>query len=62
MRVRREIMYEGESNWIEETLRRSILKKRGSKFMTPFGSIKLINEVRGKEHGSIKRSGKGNKE
>jgi len=61
MRVRREIIYEGEDNWIERTLRRSILKKRGSKFVTPFGSIKLISEVRGEENGSIKGSGKGNK-
>ena len=61
MRVRREIIYEGEEYWIEETLRRSILKKRGDKFVTPFGSIKLVNQARGEENGSIKGSRKGNK-
>lgn len=61
MRVRREIIYEGESDWIEKTLKRSILKKRGNKFVTPFGSIKLVSEVRGEENGSIKGSRKGNK-
>ena len=50
MRIRREIIYEGEPDWIEKTLERSILKKRGSKFVTPFGTIKLLSEVRGEEN------------
>lgn len=52
MRVRREIIYEGEADWIEKTLERSILKRRGSRFVTPFGTIKLMSEVRGEENGN----------
>ena len=56
MKVTRVITYEGEDEWVEKTLRESVLKKTGSKFKTPWGEIKLLRQE--VEHGSHQGSRK----